>query len=176
MTCCAGRDRINCNPSQKKNYMSLKSDVSWSYRWQFHEYATRFLASKDLQELNYVDSVERKSSKNLAVIIPNGMIGLSLSVFMDINSGHNGGLWQSTSFWRFNKHHDVCTVAPSTKRVCAIPDKASVSISLPSLLMRSRRACNLFALLMLERLLMEQCPTRHENEINFYSNILTMKQ
>ena len=36
-----------------------------------------FLASKDLQELNYVDSVERKSLKNLAVIIPNGMIGLS---------------------------------------------------------------------------------------------------
>jgi hypothetical protein len=35
-----------------------------------------FLASKDLQELNYVDSV-RKSLKNLAVIIPNGMIGLS---------------------------------------------------------------------------------------------------
>ncbi len=36
-----------------------------------------FLASKDLQELNYVDSVEGKSLKNLAVIIPNGMIGLS---------------------------------------------------------------------------------------------------
>jgi hypothetical protein len=37
-----------------------------------------FLASKDLQELelNYVNSV-RKSLKNLAVIIPNGMIGLS---------------------------------------------------------------------------------------------------
>ncbi len=36
-----------------------------------------FLTNKDLQNLNYVDSMERKSLKNLAVSIPNGMICLS---------------------------------------------------------------------------------------------------
>ena len=34
-----------------------------------------------------------------------------------------------------------------------------------ALLMRSRRTRNLFALLVLERLLIEQRPTRHQNEI-----------
>ncbi len=33
-----------------------------------------FLANKDLHTLNYVDSVERESLKNLAVSIANGMI------------------------------------------------------------------------------------------------------
>ncbi len=36
-----------------------------------------FLANKDLQELNNVDSVEKEGSKILAVISPNGMIRLS---------------------------------------------------------------------------------------------------
>jgi hypothetical protein len=36
-----------------------------------------FLANKDLQELNNVDSVKKEGSKILAVISPNGMIRLS---------------------------------------------------------------------------------------------------
>ncbi len=49
-------------------------------------------------------------------------------------------------------------------------NKASVSISSPSLLMYWRRTRNRFALLLLERLLIEQRPTRHQNE-NYITQI-----
>jgi hypothetical protein len=94
---------------------------------------------------------------------PNGM---KLNIFMEFNSWCNWGLWQwsdnrrilwvvinikmcaplcraQNAYWHARSHaHSAASHA----------GKASVSISLPSQLMRSRRARNLFALLVLERL------------------------
>ena len=154
VTCRAGHDRINHKTkidvkTHTMELISVNADVQWRpsrKRWPTCHYKVMwhglidgnfmnicwqmrlgdFLASKDLQELNYVDSVERKSLKNLAVIIWLVFLHeLQLGIFMDISSGFNGGLCQYTNSWRFNKHHDVCTVAPRAMRVCAIPPLAS---------------------------------------------------
>ncbi len=104
VSCRAGRNRINCktkfyvknaggtNSCQCRCPIALlaKKRTTCHYKVKWHGFIDSnfmnicrpmrlgdFLANKDLQKLNYVDSVERKSLKNPAVSIPNGMICLT---------------------------------------------------------------------------------------------------
>ena len=98
------------------NFIKIYADQwDWVISWQ----ARIFKNSTTL--IQWRGKVKKIWQSSFQTVWSVSLHELPLSVFMDINSGHNWRLWQSTSSWCFNKHHDVCTVAPSTKRVCAIP-------------------------------------------------------
>ena len=151
--------------------MDLSMAISWIYadRWDW-------VISWQVRIFKNSTTVTQWRGK-VCKICSNHMIDLSSWTTAQHFYGYQSriqGLWQSTNSWCFNKYHDVCTVAPRAKCERAISRvlitessashavKAPVSTSLPSLLMRSRRARNLFALLVLERLLIEQGRIRHE--------------
>jgi hypothetical protein len=130
------------------------------------------------------------------------------SIFMNYRSAYSwisipdttGGLWQSTNSWRSKINITVAPPPPRTKRLCVIPRALGTSRQRRMRIRPQSRfryqscwcarvarahfsshssCCAFFALLVLERLLMEQRLTRHENEFNeikFYSNISTMKR
>jgi hypothetical protein len=99
--CCASREQINCktkfNAKQDTvNFISVNAApcgklTACHYKAIGHGLIDGnfmnicqpmrlgdFLANKKIQELNFIDSVERDSLKILAVIIPNGINCLSL--------------------------------------------------------------------------------------------------